>query len=95
MAEGLDSNGGMRPDVVARALDCLSRFGQKLRRAVRAGSRHCHEHRSRQMRNPKSFLLPAETALGHGIEVVAGREEARFVYLGVAHGHPPEPRDAW
>ena len=33
----------------------------------------------------------AEAALGHGIEVVAGREEARLIYLGVAHGNPPEP----
>ncbi|GAB3735411.1 exopolyphosphatase [Silanimonas algicola] len=89
LAEGLDVNGGLRPDVVARALDCLARFGQKLRSVPPAQVRAIATNTVRQMRNPQSFLLPAETALGHGIEVVAGREEARLVYLGVAHGHPP------
>ena len=43
----------------------------------------------RQLRSPQSFLVPAETALGHAIEVVSGREEARLIYLGVAHAQPP------
>ena len=34
--------------------------------------------------------MPAESALGHAIEVVAGREEARLIYLGVAHAQPPK-----
>lgn len=92
LAEGLDSNGGLRPDVVARALDCLARFGQKLRSVPPAQVRAIATNTVRQLRNPQSFLLPAETALGHGIEVVAGREEARLVYLGVAHGHPARAR---
>jgi exopolyphosphatase/guanosine-5'-triphosphate,3'-diphosphate pyrophosphatase len=33
--------------------------------------------------------MPAEAALGHDIEVVSGREEARLIYQGVAHGNPP------
>ena len=32
------------------------------------------------------FLRRAERALNHPIEIIAGREEARLVYLGVAHG---------
>jgi len=89
LAEGLDPSGGLRPDVAARALECLSRFGQKLRAVPPAQVRAIATNTVRQLRNPQSFLLPAETALGHGIEVVAGREEARLCYLGVAHGHPP------
>jgi len=92
MAEGLDSNGGLRPDVAARALECLGRFGQKLRGVPAAQVRAIATNTVRQLRNPQSFLLPAESALGHGIEVVAGREEARLCYLGVAYGHPPRTR---
>jgi exopolyphosphatase/guanosine-5'-triphosphate,3'-diphosphate pyrophosphatase len=44
----------------------------------------------RQLRAPAGFLVPAEAALGHAIEVVSGREEARLVYLGVAHAQPPK-----
>src|SRR5690606_35610707 len=40
---------------------------------------------------PQAFLMPAKTALGHAIEVVSGRTEARLVYLGVAHSQPPKP----
>jgi exopolyphosphatase/guanosine-5'-triphosphate,3'-diphosphate pyrophosphatase len=45
----------------------------------------------RKLRSPLAFLMPAETALGHPIEVVSGREEARLIYLGVAHAQPPHP----
>src|SRR3546814_2276428 len=35
--------------------------------------------------------MPAETALGHAIEIIPGREEARLIYLGGAHAKPPRP----
>jgi exopolyphosphatase/guanosine-5'-triphosphate,3'-diphosphate pyrophosphatase len=40
----------------------------------------------RQVRDRGAFLRKAEAALGHPIEIIAGREEARLVYVGVAHG---------
>ncbi len=40
----------------------------------------------RQLRGGDGFVARAEAALGHPIEIIAGREEARLVYLGVAHG---------
>jgi exopolyphosphatase/guanosine-5'-triphosphate,3'-diphosphate pyrophosphatase len=39
-------------------------------------------------KNAPAFLKKAESALGFPIEVIAGREEARLIYLGVAHGLP-------
>jgi exopolyphosphatase/guanosine-5'-triphosphate,3'-diphosphate pyrophosphatase len=48
-------------------------------------------HTVRQLRDPEAFLRPAEAALGHPIDVISGREEARLVYLGVAHEQPPPP----
>src|SRR5690606_32260091 len=38
----------------------------------------------RQARNRRAFLAGARQALGHPIEIIAGREEARLIYLGVA-----------
>jgi exopolyphosphatase/guanosine-5'-triphosphate,3'-diphosphate pyrophosphatase len=42
----------------------------------------------RVAKNAAAFLKQAEGALGFPIEVVAGREEARLIYLGVSHGLP-------
>ena len=42
----------------------------------------------RVAKNATSFLKKAEAALGFPIEVIAGREEARLIYLGVSHELP-------
>lgn len=91
MAEGLDGKGGLRPDVRLRALECLSRFGQRIRDIPPHHVRAVATNTVRQLAMPQAFLMPAETALGHAIEVVSGREEARLVYLGVARAQPPKP----
>ena len=91
LAEGLDDKRGLRPEVRQRALECLSRFGQRLRDIPPQRIRAVATNTVRQLAAPQSFLMPAETALGHAIEVVSGREEARLVYLGVAHAQPPKP----
>ena len=90
LAEGLDTRGGLAPDVRQRALECLQRFGQRLRDIPPQRVRAIATNTVRALSSPQSFLLPAETALGHAIEVVSGREEARLVYLGVAHAQPPK-----
>jgi exopolyphosphatase / guanosine-5'-triphosphate,3'-diphosphate pyrophosphatase len=68
-----------------RALEALSRFGERLRgfdtKAVRAVATNTW----RVAKNAPHFLPEAEAALGFPIEVIAGREEARLIYLGVAH----------
>ena len=42
----------------------------------------------RVAKNAPHFLVQAEAALGFPIEVIAGREEARLIYVGVAHTLP-------
>ena len=91
LAEGLDGKGGLAPDVRLRALESLERFGQRIRDIPPQRVRAIATNTFRQLASPKTFLLPAETALGHAIEVVSGREEARLIYLGVAHAQPPKP----
>ncbi len=91
LAEGLDGKRGLDPEVRQRALECLARFGQRLRDIPPQRVRAVATNTVRQLATPQSFLVPAETALGHTIEIVSGREEARLVYLGVAHAQPPKP----
>ncbi|WP_312237721.1 exopolyphosphatase [Stenotrophomonas sp.] len=91
MADGLDGKGGLSAEARQRALECLARFGQRIRAIPPARVRALATNTVRQLRSPHAFLMPAETALGHAIEVVSGREEARLIYLGVAHAQPPKP----
>lgn len=86
MALGLTADGQLTPEIRERALGSLARFGQRLRGIARSRIRAVATNTVRQLRNPRAFLLTAETALGAPIEVVSGREEARLIYMGVAHG---------
>ncbi len=83
--------GGLSNEARQRALECLARFGQRIRDVPSLRVRALATNTVRQLRSPQAFLMPAETALGHAIEVVSGREEARLIYLGVAHAQPPKP----
>ena len=91
LAEGLDERGGLAPQVQQRAFDCLARFGQRIHDIPPQRVRALATNTVRALARPQAFLVPAETALGHAIEIVSGREEARLVYLGVAHAQPPKP----
>lgn len=86
MAAGLTADGQLHQEVRERAINCLARFGQRLRGLPRDRIRAVATNTVRQLRAPRAFLLAAETALGVPIEVVSGREEARLIHLGVAHG---------
>ncbi len=91
MADGLDSEGGLAPQSRERALECLARFSQRLRGVERLHVRALATNTVRRLREPQQFLAEAEAALGNPVEVVSGREEARLIYLGVAHAQPPKP----
>lgn len=90
MAAGLQADGTLDKVTLRRCLDCLAKMKQRLAGIPKKQVRAIATNTVRRLANPDDFLLPAEAALGRGIEVVAGREEARLVYLGVAHALPPE-----
>ncbi len=87
--------GGLLPDKTLskdaweRAVESLSRMGQRLRALPHHAVRAVGTNTMRQIRDGGAFLRAAEDALGHPIEIISGREEARLVYLGVAHGLAP------
>ena len=85
LAAGLDENKCLCRDAVDRALACLDRFGQRLRDMPEEAVWAVGTNTLRSARNGEAFRRRAERVLGHPIEVIAGREEARLIYLGVAH----------
>ena len=87
LAGGLDKQGNLDAEARTRALDCLHRFGQRLNGFAPGSVRAVGTNTLRKARSP-GFLAEAEAALGHPIEIISGREEARLIYLGVAHGMP-------
>ncbi len=85
---GLTRDKRLNDDSQGRALDCLKRFGERLRGFDRHAVRAVGTNTLRVAKNAAAFLRQAEVALGFPIEVVAGREEARLIYLGVSHSLP-------
>ncbi len=83
---GLDQDGTLDPAVQERAFACLARFGQRLRGIPANNLRAVGTQTFRRLKNANAFLAVAETALGCSIDIIAGREEARLVYLGVTQG---------
>jgi exopolyphosphatase/guanosine-5'-triphosphate,3'-diphosphate pyrophosphatase len=89
LAEGLSAKGDLSPDARARALECLARFGERLRDMHADKVRAAGTSTIRRAREDSSFMTEAEEALGHPIEIVSGLEEARLIYKGVTHSLPP------
>jgi len=91
LAGGLGDDKQLDETAQARALACLHRFGERLRGLSPEAVRCIGTSTLRIARNADAFIARAEIALGHPIEIVAGREEARLVYLGVAHSLAASP----
>ena len=91
LAGGLGDDKRLDDATQARALACLQRFGERLRGLSPDAIRCVGTSALRVARNADAFIRKAEAALGHPIEIVAGREEARLIYLGVAHSLPASP----
>ncbi|MGI9288629.1 MAG: exopolyphosphatase, partial [Pseudomonadales bacterium] len=85
LASGLDEQSILAQDTIDRALDCLQRFGQRLTDIPASNVRAVGTNTLRKARNAGKFLQQADAVLGRQIEIISGYEEARLVYLGVAH----------
>src|SRR5687768_247013 len=88
LAAGLGPDKWLDEESQGRALECLKRFGERLRGFSPHAVRAVATNTLRVARNGSAFLKKAEAAIGFPIEVIAGHEEARLIYLGVARGLP-------
>lgn len=85
LGAGLTPQGDLTPEARERALACLERFGERLRHFPSADVGVVGTNTLRQASKARDFIDKAEAAIGHPISVINGREEARLIYLGVAH----------
>ncbi|MCK4840798.1 MAG: exopolyphosphatase [Methylococcales bacterium] len=85
LASGLDSHKNLDQKTQEKALACLERFGQRIRNFPAGSVRIVGTNTLRTAKNSQEFILKAEKALGHRIDIIAGIEEARLIYQGVAN----------
>ncbi len=94
LGAGLDAEAMLTEAAMQRAFTCLSAFATRLANvSPELGSariRAVATQTLREARNRDAFLQRARAALGHPIEVISGREEARLIYAGVAHLQPSD-----
>ncbi|PNK60423.1 exopolyphosphatase [Psychrobacter sp. FDAARGOS_221] len=85
LAAGLDENKFLSEEAQQRGLDCLSRFMGRLESVSADRLRIVATNALRQAKNADDFIQRANEILPKPIEIIAGREEARLIYLGVSH----------
>ena len=88
LASGLTVDKNLDAPAQERALVALRRFGERLRGLDSAAVRVVATNTLRVAKNASEFLPQAEAALGFPIEIIAGREEARLIYIGASHSLP-------
>ena len=84
LGAGLTAGGILLDPAQRRALECLERFGQRLRDLPPGTVRAVGTKTLRTALNADAFLDKAERLLGHPIEIISGVEEARLIYHGVS-----------
>ncbi len=85
LASGLNDSLVLNKKAMTRGWECLALFAERLQDIPSSNIRIVGTATLRLAHNVKVFLTEAEKILGHHIEVISGEEEARLIYLGVAH----------
>jgi exopolyphosphatase/guanosine-5'-triphosphate,3'-diphosphate pyrophosphatase len=88
LAAGLTDNKILGSEAYLRGLTAIRRFGERIRGFDPARVRAVATNTLRVAKNAPQFIRDAEAALGFPIEVIAGVEEARLIYIGAAHEVP-------
>ena len=85
LGAGLDEKNILDEVSQQRALDCLSRFSQRLQNIDSRDIRIAGTNTLRIAKNKNKFIKRAKKVINHKIEVISGVEEARLVYHGVIY----------
>ena len=93
LAQGVDETEVISRQSMNRALRALERISQRVRNLPKSNIRVVGTHTLRAAENATEFIRQGETVLGHRIEVISGREEARLIYLGASHSFEHRARN--
>lgn len=85
LAEGLSADYSLSDEAQQRGLAALSVVAESLQGFAPQDVRIVATYTLRKAINAKSFIRAASNILPYPIEVIGGNEEARLIYLGVAH----------
>ena len=82
---GLDADRNLTQEAMQRGWECLARFAERLSGFKKSQVRVVATQTLREAKNRDEFVKRGCEILGFPIEVIAGTEEARLIYQGVAH----------
>lgn len=85
LAAGLDKNNILSDQAIAKGLECLSFFAERLQDIPPENIRIVATATLRLAKNRANFIAKAEQILAHKVTLLSGIEEAENIYLGVAH----------
>ncbi|MGM0564968.1 MAG: exopolyphosphatase [Pseudomonadota bacterium] len=86
---GLNERGELDSATGDLALATLAQFGQRVAEFDSGRVRCVGTNTLRRISHKDDFLSRAEMALGHPIDIISGREEARLIYLGTTYSTVP------
>ncbi len=92
LADGLDGNNMLSEEAIERGLACLSLFAERLQGFSEENVCIVGTHTLRQASNAEEFLNRAAKIIPYPIEIISGQEEARLIFMGVAHTQPEKGR---
>jgi len=85
LASGLNTDNHLSETAIARGIECLSFFAERLQDIPPNNIRVVATATLRIAINADDFLQQAQQTLGHKITLLSGQQEAEQIYLGVAH----------
>lgn len=83
LGRGLTKDNRLTEAAISKALNCLSRFNERLKAHQVTRVKVVGTNTLRVAKNRMEFLAQARQIFNYPIDIIAGKEEARLIYTGV------------
>lgn len=88
LAEGLDENNVLSQEAIARGVNCLALFAERLQGFAVENVNVVGTFTLRTAVNNDEFLREAKKVFPYPINIITGQTEAKTIYAGVSHTQP-------